>query len=185
MKAKARAARSRLLDSEATRGQRVWTGCWRLFAPIREKRDKVEPGWIAASAAIQATNPNDEAPAAGRNIAAARKAMIKYLRPEDSKGPSLHSDQSTVTEAKNQLDRLQADYRNAEQKLRRRSSAGLLSYADYVAQRGELISRTDGHHPAYEEIDAGSAGSKVPRRPARKPGRDRRGREQHGSRRKK
>ncbi|WP_235180877.1 hypothetical protein [Pseudomonas aeruginosa] len=102
-------------------------------------------------AAIQATNPNDER-LRPENIAAARKAIDqKYKDPKTPKGPSTPLDQSTVTEAKNQLDQLQADYRNAEQKLQAQQRAGLLSYADYVAQRGELISQNkDQVTAAYE-----------------------------------
>ncbi|HBP0340002.1 TPA: phage tail tape-measure protein, partial [Pseudomonas aeruginosa] len=70
--------------------------------------------------------------------------------------PSTPLDQSSVTEAKNRLDQLQTDFRNAEQKLQAQQRAGLLSYADYVVQRGELISQNkDQVTAAYEgEIQA-------------------------------
>ncbi|HBO9337894.1 TPA: phage tail tape measure C-terminal domain-containing protein, partial [Pseudomonas aeruginosa] len=72
------------------------------------------------------------------------------------KGPSTPLDQSTVTEAKNQLDQLLADYRNAEQSLQAQQRAGLLSYADYVARRSELIRQNkDQVTAAYQaEIQA-------------------------------
>ncbi|MDF5922595.1 hypothetical protein P4133_35105 [Pseudomonas aeruginosa] len=134
---KAQAARLKAyLDSEATRGQQSMDRLLRLDRTNKEKRDKLNRELDRSIAAIQATNPNDER-LRPENIAAALRPLIKVQRPKTPKGPSTPLDQSTVTEAKNQLDQLQADYRNAEQKLQAQQRAGLLSYADYVAQRGE------------------------------------------------
>ncbi|EMB0048944.1 phage tail length tape measure family protein [Pseudomonas aeruginosa] len=154
---KAQAARLKAyLDSEATRGQQSMDRLLETVRTNKEKRDKLNRELDRSIAAIQATNPNDER-LRPENIAAARKAIDqKYKDPKTPKGPSTPLDQSTVTEAKNQLDQLQADYRNAEQKLQAQQRAGLLSYADYVAQRGELISQNkDQVTAAYEgEIQA-------------------------------
>ncbi|MDF5823747.1 hypothetical protein P4237_12210 [Pseudomonas aeruginosa] len=143
-------------DSEATRGQQSMDRLLETVRTNKEKRDKLNRELDRSIAAIPATNPNDERPRP-ENIAAARKAIDqKYKDPKTLKGPSTPLDQSTVTEAKNQLDQLQADYRNAEQKLQAQQRAGLLSYADYVVQRGELISQNkDQVTAAYEgEIQA-------------------------------
>ncbi|HGM5021298.1 TPA: hypothetical protein ACKPYW_005780 [Pseudomonas aeruginosa] len=100
----------------------------RLLETVRtnkEKRDKLNRELDRSIAAIQATNPKDER-LRPENIAAARRAIDeKYKDPKTPKGPSTPLDQSTVTEAKNQLDQLQADYRNAEQNLQAQQRAGL------------------------------------------------------------
>lgn len=154
---KAQAARLKAyLDSEATRGQQNIDRLLETVRTNKEKRDKLNRELDRSIAAIQATNPKDER-LRPENIAAARRAIDeKYKDPKTPKGPSTPLDQSTVTEAKNQLDQLQADYRNAEQNLQAQQRAGLLSYADYVAQRGELISQNkDQVTAAYEgEIQA-------------------------------
>lgn len=137
---KAQAARLKAyLDSEATRGQQNIDRLLETVRTNKEKRDKLNRELDRSIAAIQATNPKDER-LRPENIAAARRAIDeKYKDPKTPKGPSIPLDQSTVTEAKNQLDQLQADYRNAEQNLQAQQRAGLLSYADYVARRSELI----------------------------------------------
>ncbi|AFR52196.1 phage tail length tape measure family protein [Pseudomonas aeruginosa] len=137
---KAQAARLKAyLDSEATRGQQNIDRLLETVRTNKEKRDKLNRELDRSIAAIQATNPKDER-LRPENIAAARRAIDeKYKDPKTPKGPSTPLDQSTVTEAKNQLDQLQADYRNAEQNLQAQQRAGLLSYADYVARRSELI----------------------------------------------
>ncbi|MFU2784577.1 phage tail length tape measure family protein [Pseudomonas aeruginosa] len=154
---KAQAARLKAyLDSEATRGQQSMDRLLESVRTNKEKRDKLNRELDRSIAAIQATNPNDER-LRPENIAAARKAIDqKYKDPKTPKGPSTPLDQSSVTEAKNRLDQLQTDFRNAEQKLQAQQRAGLLSYADYVAQRGELISQNkDQVTAAYEgEIQA-------------------------------
>ncbi|KSP48757.1 phage tail tape-measure protein [Pseudomonas aeruginosa] len=137
---KAQAARLKAyLDSEATRGQQNIDRLLETVRTNKEERDKLNRELDRSIAAIQATNPKDER-LRPENIAAARRAIDeKYKDPKTPKGPSTPLDQSTVTEAKNQLDQLQADYRNAEQNLQAQQRAGLLSYADYVARRSELI----------------------------------------------
>ena len=154
---KAQKARlDRYLEDEAIRGQQSMDKLLESVRTNKEKRDKLNRELDRSIAAIQATNPEDER-LRPENIAAARRAIDeKYKDPKTPKGPSTPLDQSTVTEAKNQLDQLQADYRNAEQKLQAQQRAGLLSYADYVAQRGELISQNkDQVTAAYEgEIQA-------------------------------
>lgn len=154
---KAQAARLKAyLDSEATRGQQNIDRLLETVRTNKEKRDKLNRELDRSIAAIQATNPKDER-LRPENIAAARRAIDeKYKDPKTPKGPSTPLDQSTVTEAKNRLDQLQTDFRNAEQKLQAQQRAGLLSYADYVAQRGELISQNkDQVTAAYQaEIQA-------------------------------
>ncbi|HCZ9328962.1 TPA: phage tail length tape measure family protein [Pseudomonas aeruginosa] len=154
---KAQAARLKAyLDSEATRGQQSMDRLLETVRTNKEKRDKLNRELDRSIAAIQATNPEDER-LRPENIAAARRAIDeKYKDPKTPKGPSTPLDQSTVTEAKNQLDQLQADYRNAEQNLQAQQRAGLLSYADYVARRSELIRQNkDQVTAAYQaEIQA-------------------------------
>lgn len=154
---KAQAARLKAyLDSEATRGQQSMDRLLETVRTNKEKRDKLNRELDRSIAAIQATNPKDER-LRPENIAAARRAIDeKYKDPKTPKGPSTPLDQSTVTEAKNQLDQLQADYRNAEQNLQAQQRAGLLSYADYVARRSELIRQNkDQVTAAYQaEIQA-------------------------------
>ncbi|HCK0563517.1 TPA: phage tail length tape measure family protein [Pseudomonas aeruginosa] len=137
---KAQKARlDRYLEGEAIRGQQSMDRLLETVRTNKEKRDKLNRELDRSIAAIQATNPKDER-LRPENIAAARRAIDeKYKDPKTPKGPSTPLDQSTVTEAKNQLDQLQADYRNAEQNLQAQQRAGLLSYADYVARRSELI----------------------------------------------
>ncbi|EIU7152536.1 TPA: phage tail length tape measure family protein [Pseudomonas aeruginosa] len=137
---KAQKARlERYLEDEAIRGQQSMDRLLETVRTNKEKRDKLNRELDRSIAAIQATNPKDER-LRPENIAAARRAIDeKYKDPKTPKGPSTPLDQSTVTEAKNQLDQLQADYRNAEQNLQAQQRAGLLSYADYVARRSELI----------------------------------------------
>lgn len=137
---KAQKARlDRYLEDEAIRGQQSMDRLLETVRTNKEKRDKLNRELDRSIAAIQATNPKDER-LRPENIAAARRAIDeKYKDPKTPKGPSTPLDQSTVTEAKNQLDQLQADYRNAEQNLQAQQRAGLLSYADYVARRSELI----------------------------------------------
>ncbi|MFL4189518.1 phage tail tape-measure protein, partial [Pseudomonas aeruginosa] len=139
---KAQKARlDRYLEDEAIRGQQSMDKLLESVRTNKEKRDKLNRELDRSIAAIQAANPNDER-LRPENIAAARKAIDqKYKDPKTPKGPSTPLDQSSVTEAKNRLDQLQTDFRNAEQKLQAQQRAGLLSYADYVAQRGELISQ--------------------------------------------
>ncbi|MEG6635267.1 phage tail tape measure protein [Pseudomonas aeruginosa] len=154
---KAQKARlDRYLEDEAIRGQQSMDKLLESVRTNKEKRDKLNRELDRSIAAIQAANPNDER-LRPENIAAARKAIDqKYKDPKTPKGPSTPLDQSSVTEAKNRLDQLQTDFRNAEQKLQAQQRAGLLSYADYVAQRGELISRNKEQvTAAYEgEIQA-------------------------------
>ncbi|EPG3443442.1 TPA: phage tail tape measure protein [Pseudomonas aeruginosa] len=154
---KAQKARlDRYLEDEALRGQQSMDKLLESVRTNKEKRDKLNRELDRSIAAIQAANPNDER-LRPENIAAARKAIDqKYKDPKTPKGPSTPLDQSSVTEAKNRLDQLQTDFRNAEQKLQAQQRAGLLSYADYVAQRGELISQNkDQVTAAYEgEIQA-------------------------------
>ncbi|BGE53909.1 phage tail tape measure protein [Pseudomonas aeruginosa] len=154
---KAQAARLKAyLDSEATRGQQSMDRLLETVRTNKEKRDKLNRELDRSIAAIQATNPKDER-LRPENIAAARRAIDeKYKDPKTPKGPTTPLDQSTVTEAKNQLDQLQADYRNAEQSLQAQQRAGLLSYADYVARRSELIRQNkDQVTAAYQaEIQA-------------------------------
>lgn len=154
---KAQKARlDRYLEDEAIRGQQSMDKLLESVRTNKEKRDKLNRELDRSIAAIQAANPNDER-LRPENIAAARKAIDqKYKDPKTPKGPSTPLDQSSVTEAKNRLDQLQTDFRNAEQKLQAQQRAGLLSYADYVAQRGELISQNkDQITAAYEgEIQA-------------------------------
>lgn len=154
---KAQKARlDRYLEDEAIRGQQSMDKLLESVRTNKEKRDKLNRELDRSIAAIQAANPNDER-LRPENIAAARKAIDqKYKDPKTPKGPSTPLDQSSVTEAKNRLDQLQTDFRNAEQKLQAQQRAGLLSYADYVAQRGELISQNkDQVTAAYEgEIEA-------------------------------
>ncbi|MDU0523159.1 phage tail tape measure protein [Pseudomonas aeruginosa] len=154
---KAQKARlDRYLEDEAIRGQQSMDKLLESVRTNKEKRDKLNRELDRSIAAIQAANPNDER-LRPENIAAARKAIDqKYKDPKTPKGPSTPLDQSSVTEAKNRLDQLQTDFRNAEQKLQAQQRAGLLSYADYVAQRGELISQNkDQVTAAYEgEIQA-------------------------------
>ncbi|HHG5290338.1 TPA: phage tail tape measure protein [Pseudomonas aeruginosa] len=154
---KAQKARlDRYLEDEAIRGQQSMDKLLESVRTNKEKRDKLNRELDRSIAAIQAANPNDER-LRPENIAAARKAIDqKYKDPKPPKGPSTPLDQSSVTEAKNRLDQLQTDFRNAEQKLQAQQRAGLLSYADYVAQRGELISQNkDQVTAAYEgEIQA-------------------------------
>lgn len=154
---KAQKARlDRYLEDEAIRGQQSMDKLLESVRTNKEKRDKLNRELDRSIAAIQAANPNDEH-LRPENIAAARKAIDqKYKDPKTPKGPSTPLDQSSVTEAKNRLDQLQTDFRNAEQKLQAQQRAGLLSYADYVAQRGELISQNkDQVTAAYEgEIQA-------------------------------
>ncbi|HEH6357931.1 TPA: phage tail length tape measure family protein, partial [Pseudomonas aeruginosa] len=137
---KAQKARlDRYLEDEAIRGQQSMDKLLESVRTNKEKRDKLNRELDRSIAAIQAANPKDER-LRPENIAAARRAIDeKYKDPKTPKGPSTPLDQSTVTEAKNQLDQLQADYRNAEQNLQAQQRAGLLSYADYVARRSELI----------------------------------------------
>ncbi len=151
-----RARLDRYLEDEAIRGQQSMDKLLESVRTNKEKRDKLNRELDRSIAAIQAANPNDER-LRPENIAAARKAIDqKYKDPKTPKGPSTPLDQSSVTEAKNRLDQLQTDFRNAEQKLQAQQRAGLLSYADYVAQRGELISQNkDQVTAAYEgEIQA-------------------------------
>ncbi|HBP0171474.1 TPA: phage tail tape-measure protein [Pseudomonas aeruginosa] len=154
---KAQKARlDRYLEDEAIRGQQSMDKLLESVRTNKEKRDKLNRALDQSIAAIQAANPNDER-LRPENIAAARKAIDqKYKDPKTPKGPSTPLDQSSVTEAKNRLDQLQTDFRNAEQKLQAQQRAGLLSYADYVAQRGELISQNKEQvTAAYEgEIQA-------------------------------
>ncbi len=154
---KAQKARlERYLQDEATRGQQSMDRLLETVRTNKEKRDKLNRELDRSIAAIQATNPEDER-LRPENIAAARRAIDeKYKDPKTPKGPSTPLDQSTVTEAKNQLDQLQADYRNAEQNLQAQQRAGLLSYADYVARRSELIRQNkDQVTAAYQaEIQA-------------------------------
>ncbi|MDS9852244.1 phage tail length tape measure family protein [Pseudomonas aeruginosa] len=154
---KAQKARlDRYLEDEAIRGQQSMDKLLESVRTNKEKRDKLNRELDRSIAAIQATNPEDER-LRPENIAAAREAIDeKYKDPKTPKGPSTPLDQSTVTEAKNQLDQLQADYRNAEQKLQAQQRAGLLSYADYVARRSELIRQNkDQVTAAYQaEIQA-------------------------------
>ncbi|TEH95419.1 phage tail tape measure protein [Pseudomonas aeruginosa] len=154
---KAQKARlDRYLEDEAIRGQQSMDKLLESVRTNKEKRDKLNRELDRSIAAIQAANPNDER-LRPENIAAARKAIDqKYKDPKTPKGPSTPLDQSSVTEAKNRLDQLQTDFRSAEQKLQAQQRAGLLSYADYVAQRGELISQNkDQVTAAYEgEIQA-------------------------------
>ncbi|AFQ21846.1 hypothetical protein JBD5_049 [Pseudomonas phage JBD5] len=154
---KAQKARlDRYLEDEAIRGQQSMDKLLESVRTNKEKRDKLNRELDRSIAAIQAANPNDER-LRPENIAAARKAIDqKYKDPKTPKGPSTPLDQSSVTEAKNRLDQLQTDFRNAEQKLQAQQRAGLLSYADYVVQRGELISQNkDQVTAAYEgEIQA-------------------------------
>lgn len=154
---KAQKARlDRYLEDEAIRGQQSMDKLLESVRTNKEKRDKLNRELDRSIAAIQAANPNDER-LRPENIAAARRAIDqKYKDPKTPKGPSTPLDQSSVTEAKNRLDQLQTDFRNAEQKLQAQQRAGLLSYADYVAQRGELISQNkDQVTAAYEgEIQA-------------------------------
>ncbi len=154
---KAQKARlDRYLEDEAIRGQQSMDKLLESVRTNKEKRDKLNRELDRSIAAIQAANPNDER-LRPENIAAARKAIDqKYKDPKTPKGPSTPLDQSSVTEAKNRLDQLQTDFRNAEQKLQAQQRAGLLSYADYVAQRGELIGQNkDQVTAAYEgEIQA-------------------------------
>ncbi|EOZ4844433.1 TPA: phage tail tape measure protein [Pseudomonas aeruginosa] len=154
---KAQKARlDRYLEDEAIRGQQSMDKLLESVRTNKEKRDKLNRELDRSIAAIQAANPNDER-LRPENIAAARKAIDqKYKDPKTPKGPSTPLDQSSVTEAKSRLDQLQTDFRNAEQKLQAQQRAGLLSYADYVAQRGELISQNkDQVTAAYEgEIQA-------------------------------
>lgn len=154
---KAQKARlDRYLEDEAIRGQQSMDKLLESVRTNKEKRDKLNRELDRSIAAIQAANPNDER-LRPENIAAARKAIDqKYKDPKTPKGPSTPLDQSSVTEAKNRLDQLQTDFRNAEQKLQAQQRAGLLSYADYVAQRGELISQNkDQVTAAYEgEVQA-------------------------------
>lgn len=63
----------------------------------------------------------------------------RYKDPKKPKTPATHLDDSAVTAAKTQLEQLQADYKNAQQNLDAQQKAGLVSYADYVAQRTDLI----------------------------------------------
>ncbi|HBP6706459.1 phage tail length tape measure family protein [Pseudomonas aeruginosa] len=154
---KAQKARlERYLQDEAIRGQQSMDRLLETVRTNKEKRDKLNRELDRSIAAIQATNPEDER-LRPENIAAARRAIDeKYKDPKTPKGPSTPLDQSTVTEAKNQLDQLQADYRNAEQNLQAQQRAGLLSYADYVARRSELIRQNkDQVTAAYQaEIQA-------------------------------
>lgn len=154
---KAQKARlDRYLEDEAIRGQQSMDKLLESVRTNKEKRDKLNRELDRSIAAIQATNPEDER-LRPENIAAARRAIDeKYKDPKTPKGPSTPLDQSTVTEAKNQLDQLQADYRNAEQSLQAQQRAGLLSYADYVARRSELIRQNkDQVTAAYQaEIQA-------------------------------
>ncbi|HGW5952872.1 TPA: phage tail length tape measure family protein [Pseudomonas aeruginosa] len=154
---KAQKARlDRYLEDEAIRGQQSMDKLLESVRTNKEKRDKLNRELDRSIAAIQATNPKDER-LRPENIAAARRAIDeKYKDPKTPKGPSTPLDQSTVTEAKNQLDQLQADYRNAEQNLQAQQRAGLLSYADYVARRSELIRQNkDQVTAAYQaEIQA-------------------------------
>ncbi|HDY6075719.1 TPA: phage tail length tape measure family protein [Pseudomonas aeruginosa] len=146
----------RYLEDEAIRGQQSMDKLLESVRTNKEKRDKLNRELDRSIAAIQATNPEDER-LRPENIAAARRAIDeKYKDPKTPKGPSTPLDQSTVTEAKNQLDQLQADYRNAEQSLQAQQRAGLLSYADYVARRSELIRQNkDQVTAAYQaEIQA-------------------------------
>ncbi|HEP8867320.1 TPA: phage tail tape-measure protein, partial [Pseudomonas aeruginosa] len=141
---------------EAIRGQQSMDKLLESVRTNKEKRDKLNRELDRSIAAIQATNPEDER-LRPENIAAARRAIDeKYKDPKTPKGPSTPLDQSTVTEAKNQLDQLLADYRNAEQSLQAQQRAGLLSYADYVARRSELIRQNkDQVTAAYQaEIQA-------------------------------
>ncbi|NPZ24848.1 phage tail length tape measure family protein [Pseudomonas aeruginosa] len=154
---KAQKARlDRYLEDEAIRGQQSMDKLLESVRTNKEKRDKLNRELDRSIAAIQATNPEDER-LRPENIAAARRAIDeKYKDPKTPKGPSTPLDQTTVTEAKNQLDQLQADYRNAEQSLQAQQRAGLLSYADYVARRNELIRQNkDQVTAAYQaEIQA-------------------------------
>ncbi|MCV0274104.1 phage tail length tape measure family protein, partial [Pseudomonas aeruginosa] len=154
---KAQKARlDRYLEDEAIRGQQSMDKLLESVRTNKEKRDKLNRELDRSIAAIQATNPEDER-LRPENIAAARRAIDeKYKDPKTPKGPSTPLDQSTVTEAKNQLDQLLADYRNAEQSLQAQQRAGLLSYADYVARRSELIRQNkDQVTAAYQaEIQA-------------------------------
>ncbi|HHQ2758057.1 TPA: phage tail length tape measure family protein [Pseudomonas aeruginosa] len=154
---KAQKARlDRYLEDEAIRGQQSMDKLLESVRTNKEKRDKLNRELDRSIAAIQATNPEDER-LRPENIAAARRAIDeKYKDPKTPKGPSTPLDQSTVTEAKNQLDQLQADYRNAEQNLQAQQRAGLLSYTDYVARRSELIRQNkDQVTAAYQaEIQA-------------------------------
>ncbi|QBI84048.1 tail length tape-measure protein 1, partial [Pseudomonas phage vB_Pae_BR58a] len=114
---KAQKARlDRYLEDEAIRGQQSMDKLLESVRTNKEKRDKLNRELDRSIAAIQAANPNDER-LRPENIAAARKAIDqKYKDPKTPKGPSTPLDQSSVTEAKNRLDQLQTDFRNAEQK---------------------------------------------------------------------
>lgn len=68
----------------------------------------------------------------------------RYKDPKKPKPPTTHLDDSAVTAAKNQLEQLQADFKNSEQNLEAQQKAGLISYSDYVAQRTDLIRKEKG-----------------------------------------
>ncbi|MEF2210217.1 phage tail length tape measure family protein, partial [Pseudomonas aeruginosa] len=96
----------RYLEDEAIRGQQSMDKLLESVRTNKEKRDKLNRELDRSIAAIQATNPEDER-LRPENIAAARRAIDeKYKDPKTPKGPSTPLDQSTVTEAKNQLDQL-------------------------------------------------------------------------------
>lgn len=71
--------------------------------------------------------------------------------PKTPKTPKAHLDDSAVTAAKTQLEQLQADYKNALANLDAQQKAGLVSYADYVTQRSDLIRKEkDAVTTAYQ-----------------------------------
>ena len=76
----------------------------------------------------------------------------RYKDPKKPKTPTSHLDDSAVTEAKTQLEQLQADFKNSQANLDAQQKAGLLSFADYVNQRADLIrEERDAVTSAYQQ----------------------------------
>lgn len=73
-------------------------------------------------------------------------------KPKPPRTPTTHLDNTDVTAAKNQLEQLQADFKNSQANLDAQQKAGLLSYSDYVAQRSDLIRQEkDAVTAAYQQ----------------------------------
>lgn len=120
----------------AINAQSAFDGLLETVRTNKEKREKLNQQLDRDIAAIRAANP-DDARLKPENIAKARAAIDEKFK--DTKGATTPLDNSAVTAAKNQLEQLQADYKNAQQNLDAQQKAGLISYADYVSQRSDLI----------------------------------------------
>lgn len=150
-KARQEGERARI-EQQATKAQGAMDGLLESVRTNKEKRDKLNKQLDRDIAAIQAANPNDDR-LKPENIAKAREAIDqKYKDPKQPKTPTTHLDNTDVTAAKNQLEQLQADFKNSQANLDAQQKAGLLSYSDYVAKRSDLIrEEKDAVTAAYQQ----------------------------------